>query len=213
MNSTKSHSQAPVPTGFCRCALTAITLLALAISIHSLRYFLYPQSAPLLQGRTGLSRLFLLLHAGFSIPALAIGPFQFINKFRSRKPELHRFIGKIYIIAVLAGALFGFVSALNSWAGLQTQTGFGLVSILWFASALTAWKSARARQFEDHRRWMIRNYAMTFAAVTLRLWLPFFIACGFSMKDSYQTVAWLAWVPNLVVAELWILRNLSPSAH
>jgi len=56
-----------------------------------------------------------------------------------------------------------------------------------------------------HREWMVRNFALTFAAVTLRLWLPTLTAATGSFIEAYRTVAWLCWVPNAIVAEI-ILR-------
>jgi hypothetical protein len=49
---------------------------------------------------------------------------------------------------------------------------------------------------------MVRNFALTFAAVTLRLWLPGSVLSGVPFEVAYPIVAWLCWVPNLVVAEL-----------
>jgi hypothetical protein len=49
---------------------------------------------------------------------------------------------------------------------------------------------------------MVRNFALTFAAVTLRLWLPASIAVSIPGELAYQVIAWLCWVPNLLVAEL-----------
>jgi hypothetical protein len=55
---------------------------------------------------------------------------------------------------------------------------------------------------------MIRSYALCFAAVTLRIWLPLFqFALGLEFIFAYRIIAWLCWVPNLVVAEL-IVRSL-----
>jgi hypothetical protein len=54
---------------------------------------------------------------------------------------------------------------------------------------------------------MIRSYSLTFAAVTLRVWLPIGLMAGLSSTDAYQAVAWVCWVPNLVVAEWVILRQ------
>ena len=58
---------------------------------------------------------------------------------------------------------------------------------------------------------MIRNYSLTFAAVTLRIWLSLFVLL-FGLEHferSYAVIAWLAWVPNLIVAELFIRNNLN----
>ena len=53
---------------------------------------------------------------------------------------------------------------------------------------------------------MIRNYALTFAAVTLRIELFALIAAG--VPFAYKTVAWSSWLPNLLVVEGWIRREL-----
>jgi hypothetical protein len=54
---------------------------------------------------------------------------------------------------------------------------------------------------------MIRSYALTFAAVMLRIYLPLSQVYGIPFEPAYQTIAWLCWVPNLIVAEWLILRQ------
>jgi hypothetical protein len=51
---------------------------------------------------------------------------------------------------------------------------------------------------------MIRSFALTFAAVTLRIYLPLSLAAGLDYADSYPVIAWLCWVPNLLVAQLLV---------
>jgi hypothetical protein len=58
---------------------------------------------------------------------------------------------------------------------------------------------------------MVRNFALTFAAVTLRLWLPASIVSGFPFELAYPVIAWLCWLPNLVAAELLFNRTRVPS--
>jgi Predicted membrane protein (DUF2306) len=53
---------------------------------------------------------------------------------------------------------------------------------------------------------MIRTYSLTLAAVTLRLRMPIFITSGVDYTEAYVAVAWLCWVPNLMVAELIVHR-------
>jgi hypothetical protein len=63
----------------------------------------------------------------------------------------------------------------------------------------------------QHRSWMIRNFSLTFAAVTLRIILPVEIAVlGINFPDAYRIVAWACWVPNLLVAELLVYRLTAP---
>jgi hypothetical protein len=71
-------------------------------------------------------------------------------------------------------------------------------------SAAVAWQRARAGDYVSHRAWMIRSYALCLAAVTLRLYLPLFGLAGLPFEVAYPAIAWLCWVPNLVVAE-WLV--------
>jgi len=97
--------------------------------------------------------------------------------------------------------------ATTAFGGLPARLGFGMLGGLWLVTGAMAYQRIRQRDIERHREWMIRNYALTFAAVTLRLWLPLFhVLLGFSFIESYVTVAWLCWVPNLLLAELLIGR-------
>jgi hypothetical protein len=49
---------------------------------------------------------------------------------------------------------------------------------------------------------MIRSFALTFAAVTLRLYIPASEALGLAFEPAYLAIAFLCWVPNLAAAEL-----------
>jgi hypothetical protein len=64
---------------------------------------------------------------------------------------------------------------------------------------------------EAHRPWMVRNRAPTFAAVMLRLWLPGPVAAGAPFHVAYPAIAWLCWVPSLLVAELLLQSMVTPS--
>jgi uncharacterized membrane protein len=77
-----------------------------------------------------------------------------------------------------------------------------MLAVFWIVTAVFAYIRIRSYDLESHRRWMIRNYSLTFAAVTLRLWLPILMGFGNEFPEAYATVAWLSWVPNLIVAEI-----------
>lgn len=144
------------------------------------------------------------LHVGLAPVALMVMPIQFLPGLRVRRPGLHRWIGRIYGTAILLSGLGGLMMALGTTAGPVAAVGFGALSLCWLAS--TGWAIWQVRQGDiaAHQRWMIRSAALTFAAVTLRLYLPF-LAMGFGFETGYTMVAWLCWVPNLVVAE-WLLQ-------
>jgi hypothetical protein len=72
-----------------------------------------------------------------------------------------------------------------------------------------AYVTVKKKQIALHQKWMIYSYAACFAAVTLRIWLPLLIGYFEDFIKAYTIVAWLSWVPNLVVA-YWINRRIQP---
>jgi hypothetical protein len=139
--------------------------------------------------------------------ALALMPFQFSTRLRARRPRLHRWIGRSYAMAILLAGSGGLVMALGTTAGPVAAWGFGLLAIAWLGTTAAGVWQARARSFAAHRRWMIRSAALTFAAVTLRLYLPLAMLSDLPMATAYSAIAWLCWVPNLLVAELFLRRR------
>ena len=70
-------------------------------------------------------------------------------------------------------------------------------------------KTARQCNFNAHRRWMLRSFALALSAITLRAWkLALVMAFHPRPRDVYRIVAWLGWRLNLVVAE-WLIRRQS----
>jgi uncharacterized membrane protein len=146
--------------------------------------------------------------------ALIAGGFQFSTRLRTRAPAWHRWLGRFYLLVVLFGAIGGAALATIATGGLVARVGFFLLAILWLSSGTAAYLAIRRGDVVTHRRWMVRNFALTFAAVTLRIHLPVLqFGFGVPFEAAYPVVAWLAWVPNLVVAEWLILaRRPHPAA-
>jgi uncharacterized membrane protein len=148
-------------------------------------------------------RLAIYLHVFASAFALALGPLQFAARLRARLPALHRWAGRLYLgFGVLVGGLAGMYVAFNAFGGPIARVGFICLAAAWLFTGFKAYQSIRSRDVASHRRWMVRNFSLTFAAVTLRLWLPGLIVSGAPMAVAYPLVAWLCWVPNVIVAEL-----------
>jgi hypothetical protein len=106
---------------------------------------------------------------------------------------------------VAAGSIAGFRIAMESFGGLPTHVGFGMLAALWFFTAAMAYQRIMRGSVQSHREWMIRNFALTFAAVTLRIWLPLMTGpMGIAFPPAYVTISWLCWVPNLLVAEMLV---------
>jgi uncharacterized membrane protein len=190
-----------------RIPLAIVTVLAALIGLVSLR--LVSPTLPFVPGNVGDNANvlpWLPIHAGLSSIALLIGPFQFWTDKTGRRRSWHKIVGRVYVVCCLLSAPAGFILGLGASAGPLAQAGFVSLAVVWFVVTAMGYWTARNRQFEAHRRWMIRSYAATFAAVTLRLYLPIAPILGFDFMDGYRIISWAAWVPNLLVAE-WLLRR------
>jgi uncharacterized membrane protein len=155
--------------------------------------------------------------------ALLLGPFQFSTRLRGARPNVHRWTGRVYLgFGVLCGGVFGLYMAQFAYGGAIARAGFATLALCWLYSGARAYLAIRRGAIQKHRKWMVRNFALTFAAVTLRIYLPLSYVTGIDFDIAYPAIAWLAWVPNLLVAE-WafntakgnVLRRVRPatSAH
>ena len=146
-------------------------------------------------------------HVFASIAALTLGPFQFSRRLRARHPRFHRWSGRVYLgVGVLIGGVSGFYMARFAFGGFPARVGFSLLAICWLYSGFRAFIAIRRGAVDEHRKWMVRNFALTLAAVTIRLYLPAGSILGVPFEVTYPVSTWLCWVPNLVAAE-WILKH------
>lgn len=187
--------------------ICSLFLLALGIAAYAvLAYTLLPLGSvvhPDMKASFLTHRLGLYTHIFASAVALSFGPFQFLPRLRQRFATLHRWMGRAYLgVGVLVGGLSGLYMATLAFGGIVSRLGFTFLAVLWLYTGLQAFLAIRRGAVADHRRWMVRNYSLTFAAVTLRVYLPVSIASGIPFELAYPFIAWLCWMPNLLVAEL-----------
>ncbi|MFL5730975.1 MAG: DUF2306 domain-containing protein [Cytophagaceae bacterium] len=147
-----------------------------------------------------LSSCFVLL-AGFT---------QFSRYILRNYKTLHRWAGRFYVIVVLLlSGPGGFIMALYANGGIPSRIAFLLLSVLWMWFTWQAYSTARNGNFTAHRKFMIRSFALTLSAITLRAW-KYILAISLHPHpmDLYMIVAWLGWVPNLLLAELFLRDQL-----
>ena len=153
-----------------------------------------------------LFRLGFYVHITTSLVVLVAGLLQFLPVLARRGPGLHRRVGKLYIIGILAlAAPSGLILARFANGGLAAQVGFTLQCVVWWLCTWQAYRAARQRQWPLHVDWMLRSYAVTLAALALR-GESYFMYYVFETKpiETYLTVTWLSWVGNLVLVEILI---------
>lgn len=188
-------------------------LLAFGVAFVSMRYWSF-EVIDLLQFKTPevlanqLYRTAFYGHVIFGPIALMAGPIQFLPKFRARNLATHRLIGKIYVVACLLSGLAGLAAAQWTMGGPFTKLGFSLLAIAWLYTTSKAYLTIRKKEVDAHQRWMLRSYALTLAAVTLRMYLPILQGpMAMTFIEAYQVVGWLCWVPNLLVIEMVIRKG------
>ncbi|GHO47403.1 DUF2306 domain-containing protein [Ktedonospora formicarum] len=207
-----------------------LTFLAVSTAIFVAgRYVTFDPTVSLIPLNRGVVSHFvvLALHGLTGGLALLLGPFQFVASIRTRAPIIHRLIGRVYLLSVMLGSIFACFSALVSTSGFVAQASFLFLAVIWCYSAVQAYVSIRRGQIQLHRLWMIRNYALTFSAVALRLWLVggivyLKITTGnvpepVTSTDIYASGTWISWIVSLIIAEWFLIQRkrilLSPQTR
>jgi len=177
------------------------------IALVSYRYFVPAIPAPANLAANLMARPWLVVHAGLAATALITGPWQFIPRLRARWPRVHRVLGRVYVFSCLIGGFAGLLLASGTSAGPIARAGFGLLAIVWISVNANAFRLALVGRYAEHRQWMIRSFSLTFGAVLLRVYLPASQAMGIEFMTAYRAISWLAWVPNLILAELYLRQG------
>jgi uncharacterized membrane protein len=193
-----------------RVLLSGLIAAATGIGLWSLRYLLPSQPHAVHFENFVNQHTAFTLHAAFASIALLVGPWQFLPSLLLRKCSIHRLLGRIYICAVTLGWLASLPLALHAHSGAAASAGFQVLGICWVTCTLLGLINVRAGRLFEHRRWMIRSYALTTAAITLRLYIAGSDILHIPLDRSYPYIAWLCWIPNALAAELIIRVTTAP---
>jgi uncharacterized membrane protein len=195
-----------------RILVGVMTFLAIGVALVAPVPWLFgllddvPDKTPLLLhlvAQYDAMQLVFLVHVLGGAVALLTGPWQLMARLRSRRTRLHRATGYLYVTAVAAAGTAGLVMGPQAWGGAMSRLGFTLLAIAWLTTtALGVWRIL-AGDRAGHRAWITRSFALTFAAVSLRVQAPLLGALGVADAVAYPLVAWSSWVPNLLVVH-WL---------
>lgn len=131
---------------------------------------------------------------------LLTGWVQFNKRIRVATPVFHRNLGKLYIALAICSSFSAAYLAFHAEGGWIAATGFFTLALIWFTSTWQGYVSILESRFVDHQKWMVFSFAACFAAVTLRILLPILVLIFNDFIQAYMLVAWLCWVPNMLVA-------------
>lgn len=183
----------------------------------TLRYIPFAEDVAFLQiKQTEVTEISLYLpifyvHVYSAIFTLIAGFVQFNNWMLQRYPKLHRGIGYLYLISVAffaapSGIFIGYFAN----GGFMAKLSFILLGSLWLFFTLKAIIHIKRGEIKSHQAFMLRSFALAFSAVTLRLWKVILVYLFQpAPMDVYQIIAWLGWIPNLLLIEYLIKKNIT----
>lgn len=122
----------------------------------------------------------IFVHLALAVFIIASGALQLIPAVRRHAPWLHRRVGRTYIVAALLISVGGlYLVWVRGAVGDVTQhLASTLNASLIVSCGIIAWRAARARSFDRHRRWALRLFlsasGVWFFRVGLMLWLLIF---------------------------------------
>lgn len=157
-----------------------------------------------------LWRISFYVHVFSSPIVILAGLLQFNRWILAKRPKIHRGLGYAYIVTVLLiSGPSALVMSFYANGGRVAQTSFVLLTFIWIATTLLSFLKAKKGKYLSHTKWNIRSYALTLSAVTLRFYSYIFDVLEFRMdpKSTYILLAYLSWIPNLIIAEILILAK------
>jgi len=147
----------------------------------------------------------------FSSPIVILsGLFQFNRSILRSYKSIHRSLGFTYILfVILVSGPSGILLGLYANGGYIAQISFVVLSSSWILFTLIAYLKVRKHEYQSHSKWMMRSYALTLSAVTLRLYAYLFDLFNVPLgpTETYILIAYLSWIPNLIFAEICIKKD------
>jgi uncharacterized membrane protein len=158
------------------------------------------------------------LHIGLGAVYLVGAPLQLSRRFRTRHYPVHRRLGRVLLACGLLSGVFAVIfGLLYSWGG-PIEASATLAFGLWFlASLVLAFRAIRRDDVRQHRRWMIRAFAVGVGIGTIRIWVGIFTAVVLSTSDAADPVMpdtftfgiafWIAFAMHVAIGEWWLRRT------
>lgn len=178
-----------------------------AIALVGVSYLHPDFSEGYLQGKEALfdSWLFpigLAVHAASAPIALLLISLLVIFRIE-RKPKIHRLLGKISLIILLALVVpSGWILSYYAFGGILGKLIFFLLAGYTAYAALQGYFAIRKHQVTEHKHWMHEVLALMVSAIFLRLLLILFHQFGFFGSTTYNTAAILSWIPSILILKL-----------
>lgn len=201
--------------------LIALAVGAVVMLAYSLPAYIPPEVATSrIPPHNTFHFVMLVGHIFTGAVALLAGLGQLWPWLRRSHRRVHRWTGRVYFfLGIFPSIVFASVAAYYAPFGLSNQSALVALIVLWTITGVAGYRAVRQHRYADHRKWMLRNYALTFAgAVTTRLFQPIVYAVIALQPSAYHdealiahdlagASAWLGLIVNVVVVEWYVERR------
>ena len=140
--------------------------------------------------------------------AMFLGPVQLWLGQTRQKLQLHRTLGKLYLLGVALDNLAAYYLCLTTPVGFVYATGLFGMTLASTITTVMAVVAIRYRNFDQHREWMIRSYVVILSFVFFRMIAGGLEAAGIGGSgiagDTARATlaAWCSWAIPLLLTEL-----------
>jgi len=162
------------------------------------------------------------LHIAPGVVYLLGAPLQLSRRFRTRHYDVHRRVGRVLLTCALLSGVFALLFGVPfAWGG-SGQAAATVVFGTWFIACLVlAFRAIRRDDVPQHRRWMIRAFAVAVGIGTIRIWVGIFEGVEQARSggtspaapdhEMFAVAFWLAFSMHVLVGEWWLRRT--PALH
>ncbi|MFN3267285.1 MAG: DUF2306 domain-containing protein [Deinococcales bacterium] len=188
--------------------LSLVPTLGGIVRLSSLTGASNPENARFLEAPVPIA-----IHVVGSLLFSLLGALQFAPNLRKRNLELHRFLGRISMVAGLLAALSGVWMTVQyplfpERQGVVLYAARALSGVGMFACLVLGWAAIVRGKVQTHQDFMLRGYALGLGAGTqVVVFLPWTLFVGMPDGLTRDILMTLGWVINVVFAEWLILRR------
>ncbi len=164
---------------------------------------------------------FLVAHILFGTIAIVGVILQIWPWLRRTHPVAHRRIGRVYVFGgAIPSALMALTIAPFSVFGPAAGALNFAGGLLWLGFTIAGFRATRQRRYADHRKWMIRSFAMTINTLLSRVYVPLaFLGLSPWYPDQASLIqaastlsGTMSLLTLLLLSQWWLDRNPKPAS-
>ena len=147
---------------------------------------------------------------------MILGVLQLDARLRARRPAVHRWAGRLFLLLSVAaggsGIYMGLAFPYQPGETIPSTLAGGLMILF----AIKAYVHVRRREIAAHREWILRSFSLGLGIATIRVLAVIVLnTTSLTTREIIAPTFWVGWGVTLLGAELWIraTRPLRPAAQ